>query len=159
MEVLKQWAVTVIFSSIFGAAVQLLTPKGKMERAVKTTVSLFFLCALLSPFLTGKFDFAWDDFDDKKLFFKSEILSQQENLNKTVLNQMQTEAENIIYKMVRSADINEASVNVDMDISEENSIVINEIKISVPVKDRNAAVKLLPDVKETFGVMPVLDLV
>lgn len=45
-----------------------------------------------------------------------------------------------------------------MDISESGNIFINEIKISVPVKERSRALEFVDEAEEKFGVKPILDL-
>lgn len=157
-EALKQWAVTVIFSAVAGAVIQLLMPKGKTESAVKIILSLFFLGALLSPFLTGELDFKSADINDKLIFPKTEFSNGEEKLNETILNQMQNETELFICEAARKAGIEEIKAEVCMDISESGGIFINEIKISVPVKERNRALEFADEAEKKFGVKPILDL-
>lgn len=157
-EALKQWAVTVIFSAVAGAVIQLLMPKGKTESTVKIILSLFFLSALLSPFLTGNFDFKSGGINDKLIFPKTEFSNREEKLSETVLNQIKTETEKSICSYARKAGIEEIKAEVRMDISESGNIFINEIKISVPVKERSRALEFVDEAEEKFGVKPILDL-
>lgn len=157
MNILKQWAVTIVISAVFGAVIQILTPKGKVERAVKTTLSLFFLCALISPMLTGELSVDSKNFDNLFTSPSAEISERQNNLNQTVLNQVKYQTENTISQMAYELGIEEINTEVFTDISEENGIVINKINISVPARYRNKAAELLPAVKKAFGVTPALD--
>lgn len=155
-EALKQWAVTVVLSALAGAVIQILMPKGKTERAVKIVLSLFFLCALLSPFLTG--DLSFDMLDSSVKGSLPDFSEQQEKLNETVLNQTQTQTEIFICETAREYGIEEVKAEVLMDISEAGDIVIDKIKISVPVKERNRAFEYISEIEELFGVKPALDL-
>ena len=49
METLRSWALTVALSALAGGIVWLLTPKGSVQKAVRTVVAVFLLCAFLSP--------------------------------------------------------------------------------------------------------------
>lgn len=49
MEALRSWALTVAMAALAGGIVRLLAPKGSVERAVRTVVAVFLLCAFLSP--------------------------------------------------------------------------------------------------------------
>jgi len=49
IETLRNWALTVALAALAGGIVRLLTPKGSVEKAVRTVVAVFLLCAFLSP--------------------------------------------------------------------------------------------------------------
>ena len=51
MDALKQWAFSICCAMVACGMAQLLLPKSGMERIFKLCVSVFFLCALLSPIL------------------------------------------------------------------------------------------------------------
>jgi len=52
MEALRTWALTVALAALAGGIVRLLTPKGSVEKAVRTVVAVFLLSAFLSPMLS-----------------------------------------------------------------------------------------------------------
>lgn len=49
METIRTWALTVALSALAGGIVWLLAPKGSVQKAVRTVVAVFLLCAFLSP--------------------------------------------------------------------------------------------------------------
>ena len=60
METLRNWALTVALAALAGGIVRLLTPKGSVQKAVRTVVAVFLLCAFLSPlFNRGKVGLDW----------------------------------------------------------------------------------------------------
>jgi len=60
MEVLRNWALTIAIAALAGGIVRLLTPKGSVEKAVRTVVAVFLLSAFLSPlFSRGGMNFDW----------------------------------------------------------------------------------------------------
>jgi len=49
MVTIRTWALTVALSALAGGIVWLLAPKGSVQKAVRTVVAVFLLCAFLSP--------------------------------------------------------------------------------------------------------------
>jgi len=49
MEALRSWALTVAIAALAGGIVRLLSPKGSVEKALRTVVAVFLLSAFLSP--------------------------------------------------------------------------------------------------------------
>lgn len=158
METLKQWAVTIIMTALSGAVIQILMPKGKTERMVNIILSLFFLCAILSPFITGSTKALWDELNNKILIPEAEFSANQVSLNETVLRETEKETENAIYKLAVQEGFSEINVQVNMDISGTNSISIDEIKISVPAAERNKAIQWISSLEKMFNVTVTLDL-
>ena len=58
METLQSWALCITFSAVGALLVHALVPKGATEKAIRVMISLFLLSAILSPFLSGKRDYA-----------------------------------------------------------------------------------------------------
>jgi len=60
MEALRTWALTVALAALAGGIVRLLTPKGSVEKALRTVVAVFLLSAFLSPmFSRGNINLDW----------------------------------------------------------------------------------------------------
>ena len=53
MSEIKQWAVNICITLAATAVFSMLVPNGSMEKVLKFTISLFFVCCLLTPFLVG----------------------------------------------------------------------------------------------------------
>lgn len=54
MDALKSWALTICFAALAAGIAGIISPSGKMEKAYKFAVSLFFLCCLLVPLFSLK---------------------------------------------------------------------------------------------------------
>ncbi|MDR0530557.1 MAG: hypothetical protein LBG83_00620 [Oscillospiraceae bacterium] len=54
MDAIRNWALTVALSALAGGIVWLMTPKGSVQKAVRTVVAVFLLCAFLSPLFNGR---------------------------------------------------------------------------------------------------------
>ena len=53
MNEIKQWTLGITVSAIVGAIILFISPEGSTEKLVRTAVSLFLMCAILSPFITN----------------------------------------------------------------------------------------------------------
>jgi len=49
MQTIRTWALTIALAALAGGIVWLLAPKGSVQKAVRTVVAVFLLCAFLSP--------------------------------------------------------------------------------------------------------------
>jgi hypothetical protein len=54
MEALKSWGTAVCLAALAAGIAGIIAPSGKMEKAYKFAVSLFFLCCLLAPLFSIK---------------------------------------------------------------------------------------------------------
>ena len=60
MEGLRNWALTVALAALAGGIVRLVTPRGGVQKAVRTVVAVFLLSAFLSPLWSGRgFSIDW----------------------------------------------------------------------------------------------------
>ena len=50
MSTLRTWALSVAMAALAGGLVWLLAPKGSVQKALRTLIAVFLLCAFLSPF-------------------------------------------------------------------------------------------------------------
>lgn len=54
MEEIRLWAYGVTVAAVIGAVILSVAPSGATEKIVKTAVSLFLMCAMLYPFISGE---------------------------------------------------------------------------------------------------------
>lgn len=130
METLKQWIICIIFCSLIGAVVSVVSPKGGTQRVMKTVVAAFIICAFLSPFLQGstlKSDFEFPDFSE-----------YQNDLSDVITDAMISEAEkqtkNETAKLLASFDVEYKDIKVYAGVNSENSIYIKYISITLSEK-------------------------
>ena len=60
MQTLRTWALSIAMAALAGGLVWLLAPKGGVQKALRTLVAVFLLCAFLSPFfMRGGVNLDW----------------------------------------------------------------------------------------------------
>ncbi len=129
MDWIREWAFSICITLIAISLFSMLMPKGSMEKTAKFTISLFFLSCLIGPFIFNPPSFSlFTNFSNKNI---------KDNLNyeivKTVHNQVVVSIENVIRKNItetlKKNNINIKKIEININISDDNSILINRIDI------------------------------
>ena len=129
MEALRIWALSVAMAALAGGLVWLLAPKGSVQKALRALISVFLLCAFLSPFFSrGGNGLDW-------------ILPDIQNtpalpaLEDTVARQLKTAVEEEISKRidaVLSARGVSGQISLDTSILPDGSIEIVTAEVAMP---------------------------
>ena len=129
MPTLRTWALSVAMAALAGGVVWLLAPKGSVQKAVRTVVAVFLLCAFLSPFLTrGGVSLDW---------IMPELLGvpAAPALEETVARQLKTAVEEELRRQILSV-LEERGVSgeisLDTSIWPDGSIEIVTAKVVLP---------------------------
>lgn len=147
MEEIKQWIICIVICSLVTAIVSVLSPQGGTERALKTVVSVFMICAFLSPFLNGMVvdaDFDFPDFEENKSELSSEIL-------KAMLTETETQSETEIKKLLESLSVEFKEIKVYADINKDNEIFIRYISLSLPERFSHREKQITSNLKSMFS--------
>lgn len=147
MEAIKQWIICIIICSVITAAVSIFSPTGGTERALKTVVAAFMICAFLSPFLDGVgvdtgFDFP--DFEENKSELSSEIV-------KTMLTETESQSEIKIKELLESLSVEFKEIKVYADINNDNEIFISFISLSLPERFSHREKQIASNLKSMFS--------
>lgn len=147
MEVIKQWIICIIICSIVTAVVSVLSPSGKTEKALKTVVSVFMVCAFLSPFFDGvsvKTEFDFPDFKDNEKVLSSEI-------TRSMLDETEKQSVVKIEELLESISVNAREIHVYADINKENSIYIKFISLTLSEKFSHREKQIASNLKSMFS--------
>ncbi len=132
MEAIKNWAFSLCIAAITAAIVQMLIPKGNMEKVIRITVRMFVLSVVLAP-LFMNFD------------FKADIGSAFEIKTENYAKQFSSDADEILKKelSVRIGTMIEAELekievypkSVDVNIvSVEDNLKIEDVRVKLNSK-------------------------
>ncbi len=130
MESLKQWMICIIFCSIIGAVLNILSPKGGTERVMKVVIATFMICAFLSPFISGNSmdsEFVLPEFSYNQSGLSEEIVD-------TMLSQAEKHTVDETERLLQSLEVEYVSVEAEADINRENQIYIKSITITADKK-------------------------
>lgn len=125
METLKQWAVGVTMASFSGGLIYMLSPRGKMDRAVRCAVSIFILSVFIAPIFGGAT--AVPDFDI------SDPPPVSSAMGAEVSELLAREAETLLVGAIRGEleglGAQASSIRVEADIDSEGGIYIETVEV------------------------------
>lgn len=130
MEAIKQWMICIVFCSLITAVINILTPKSSIQRAVKTIVSSFMICAFLSPFISGD----GIDIEDYLPNFSDYQASLSAEISEAMLEQAEKESEKSIAELLFDLNVEFDNITVKTGVDSENSIYVSDILITLDEK-------------------------
>lgn len=152
MEAIKQWAFSICAAMVTCGLSQTLLPKSSMEKIFRTTVSIFFLCCLLSPIVLQKpelrielEEYAQSDIDARAARLQQVVQSQTAQAS-------EGELKKIIGTKLSQMGINYHSITINMSINGQSENRIDSVEIEldrVHAKDHDS---IRTELTETFGV-------
>ena len=160
MEIIVDWIKTIAATSIAGAIVYFLVPKGNLEKALRLVVSFSLILSILYPFLNGVFK---KDIDFSAFLSIEEIELQAddkaEEYAKIYNDSLYTESISIIKENIEelldSLKFKYSDIEISTDITKDNGIVINKIKIVVSDKEAEQDLSHVQEsIKELTGIDP-----
>ena len=129
MEMLRTWTLSVAMAALAGGLVWLLAPKGSVQKALRTLIGVFLLCAFLSPFFQRggiRLDWILPDIQDAPAI---------PELEDTVKRQLKTAVEEEIAGRVQAV-LDErglaGKMSLDTSIWPDGSIEIVTAQVLVP---------------------------
>ena len=127
MSAVKSWSVTVCLVSVICTIIEILFPKGKMEKIFQVVLGVFMLCSLLIPL---KKTLANIHFDAKK---PENFIKDKGKLKSTTDDQIKIAAQNklkrTVEKILTAKGVKPEKINVIMDTTEDSCISIKKIEV------------------------------
>ncbi|MDR2753732.1 MAG: hypothetical protein LBB50_05440 [Oscillospiraceae bacterium] len=127
MEFLRNWALTVALSALAGGVVWLLAPKGSVQKAVRTVVAVFLLCAFLSPLFWRREvspDWIWPEVE-------IDCSAMEEAVTRQLQAAVETELERRMQAVMDERKIT-GQIRLETDILSDGSIEIVTAEVIVP---------------------------
>ena len=141
MSEIKQWAVNICITLAATAVFSMLVPNGSMEKVLKFTISLFFVCCLLTPFLVGLPQIA-------QTTYQADYTDLTGKINEQLIKQSEMSICRAVKTILVEEKISYEKISADVNILSDNSIFISKIYIELPVKETKNLQKVRQLVKE-----------
>lgn len=128
MNEIRQWAYGVTVSAIVGAIILFLSPDGSTEKIVRAAVSLFLMCAILSPFLSGA--------DPKAVINGIELpkIDSSQSSEDEAADFLQDGIKEKISEILSECGIKNADIRISINIENGNEMKIENVQI---IADKN----------------------
>lgn len=143
MDTIRQIATSICITMVATGIFSMLVPNRSMQKTLKFTISLFFLCCVVIPFVDAEIE--WESLAAGASTDEQVSVSYEEQVNKQLLEMTKSNlSENIRQELERSG-IEAENVVVSAHIDEMNSISINEINLVLRSGDAAQAEKIVKD--------------
>ncbi len=147
MDVIKQWIICIIFCSLIGSLVNILSPNGGTKRAMKTVVAAFMIAAFLSPILGGAS--IETDFDFSSIENYQSSLTK--DINKAMLENAEEQTKIKTEELLLSLNINEYEISAEGNINNNNEIYIECINLTLSEDFKYREKQITSNLKTMFA--------
>lgn len=149
MNAVREWTAGICVAALAAAVLQGMVPNGAMERMFRLVMGAFMVCVLILPL--------------QKLVPKLSAIGQggtsaqeQTRLEGAVTQQYQDAAQqsirNLVFSELGRMNIKCEKVVASMDIKEDNSIVINRVKVVLAAEEASKCQKVAAELEKTLGL-------
>ncbi|MDK2802472.1 MAG: stage III sporulation protein AF [Oscillospiraceae bacterium] len=143
MNFLKEWAFSIFITVLIITIFSMIIPKGQLDKVMKFSLSLFFLVALVTPFVSkiSSINFGFKDeieVNTQKMY-KNDIL---EKSNEDFISLTEKNISNNIGNILKQNNINPKKITTNININDNTSISINNLVILLDKKDINLEQKV-----------------
>jgi hypothetical protein len=147
MDTVKQWALGITVAAIAGGVVLILSPSGGTEKIVRTAVSLFLLCVILTPFMSGV------DVDAILGNIRTNYEEPDASAVKgTLEEQMKQALSEKLNEILVNNGIKDASINIDISIDKDNNMSIDKVNIKADKAYSSKFDKAKGEIKSELGI-------
>lgn len=159
MEMIVSWIKTIAATSIAGAVIYFLAPKGNSEKALRLVVAFSLIVSILSPFISGVFkeEDIWEFIDiqeaeaaaeDEAEKYAQQYMSSLSGKNVSILRQE-------IAGLLDASEFKYSDIEISTDITPSRGIVISKIKIILTDEMNSENVSEMKEkIRELTGTEP-----
>ena len=121
MNSIVSWATAICVALIGGGVLSLISPSGNLKKATSFAISLFFLCAIITPFITLSFS-------DSPQFTVSQSAVIRDDTSERLAK---TTAQRGVKEILKSQNITAQKIDIGIHINDDKSISITYIEITL----------------------------
>lgn len=152
MDSIRQWAFSLCVAMAAGGIAQMLMPKSGLEKIFRLTVSAFFLCCLLSPFV-----FRMPLLElDVKAYEQESIDQRAKRLTDTVGHQTEQVAkqdiEKIIAEKLAEMGIKYHRITININTNGQNNPEVKTVEIELDRVHQREHDHIRKELTGTFGL-------
>ncbi len=148
MEVLRQWALSLIIASAAGTFAMVLSPRGSMDKTVRAVVGIFVVSVVCSPLAEIKdIGFSAQAFAEYELETEN-VQALREQLVSACRNAVEMQVKNAAQEL----EIEVESIEAEMNIDAENCIIIHKILVNTAAENGGKARAFSEILQEKLGV-------
>lgn len=153
MDIIRNWAVSVIFAALAAGLVSMLAPSGSMERVIKTAIAAFFICAFIAPLISSK-SMLDLDITSHETRVEQKTARLKTEVNTQIERQVEARISALIDDVLKENGASAEKITVNMDRAEDGSISIKQTSVILQ-KNNATSIQTVKDQIETkLGITP-----
>ena len=149
MENIKSFVISIVVVLAISEIVSFLCPNSSAQKGVKVISSLIILILFFMPLLKV-YDFDIESIDPD--FFNIENSDLLNSINDDQINYSSLQSKEIVEMILENNDYHYKNVEVIVNINEDKSIYINEIKIQSGKRDAKTEEKINKEIYSLFKI-------
>jgi len=156
LEAIKNWALAVCVAAVAGSLAHLALPSGGTQRIYKITISLFFLCCILSPIMTGAFngEFQIEMGTQPQTEYRTDAL--KDTMEKQVQDSFAASIQDLAREELIAIGVQPQEISINVNTNDESGIFITEIILSLHAEDQNKQAEIESRITQKLGLKPVI---
>ncbi len=151
MEMIKTIAINICIVMIITGIFSVLVPSKNFEKILSFAISLFFVCSIAIPLIRGELKF---DFTPQNEYLSSFENDLDMSMDDSVKSLAQNNLTSVIDELLRQNDIIAKKIDVSINITEDDSININNVKIHISENDEIFELKIKEIILREVGITP-----
>lgn len=128
MELMKNMIKAACFISVAIMIADMIKPSEKFDKQLKMIFSLVLIIGMLTPILSGKFDLSFAD--DIGVNTDVDYEDEEDTLNSSLKKSVESNIEHSLKVSLAQNGILCEKISISVNISEDSSISINEVRIA-----------------------------
>ena len=156
MEGLREWALAVCAAAVAGSLAHLACPSGEVAKVYKITISVFLLCCILAPVLTGALGGDWG----AESFMTSETEEKTAELENTFKTQVKDEFCASIKAFVENelglVGVSAQEISINVNTNEQGGIFITELIVFLSTEHEDKQAEIIAKLRDNLGIEPVI---
>ncbi|WRS28150.1 stage III sporulation protein AF [Oscillospiraceae bacterium MB08-C2-2] len=131
MEAVKEWAFSLCAAMVACGIGQMVLPKSNLEKLFRLTVSVFFLCCLLTPFFLRGPGLALDVEIEALPDIGERAARLEQVLEEQSQRQITTSMEKIIQDKLQKMGINYHTITINITTNGQNDTQVDGVKLTL----------------------------
>lgn len=153
MEGIREWVLAVCAAAIGGGLVHMLAPQGNVQKVLKVSLSVFFLCCLLSPVWSGDLQLEFEQAQDApEGTQRTEELQQA--YEDTIEAQVRAQLAEAVRIRLGENGITCLQIVINTTTTQTGSIDISSVTVELDEGYSDRAEDVEREVEELLGICP-----
>lgn len=152
MSIIRIWAAAVCAAAVAASVAQLAAPEGKVQKALRCVIGLFFVCCIMAPFSQG-LSFQNQDFEPAMAFAEQTTDRLSAEILRQTADGFAGNVHKIVEKILSDRQVFPKEIGVSVHVEENDNIYINSITIRLEETVSNKE-EISQVVQEQTGITP-----